>query len=39
MFIVDYGIARRRKPRRRYWWGAMGFVVGLWLGITAMHFI
>jgi hypothetical protein len=34
MFMVDYG-ARRKKPRRRYWWGAMGFVAGMWLGVMA----
>lgn len=37
MFMVDYGTARRKKPRRRYWWGAVGFAVGLWVGVTAAH--
>ena len=37
MFVVDYGTARRQKPRRRYWWGAIGFAMGLWLGVGAAH--
>jgi hypothetical protein len=37
MFTADYGMARRKKPRRRYWWGALGFTVGLWLGLAAAH--
>lgn len=39
MFVVDYGMVRRQRPRRRYWWGAMGFVMGAWLGVCAAHLL
>lgn len=39
MFVVDYGMVRRQKPRRRYWWGAMGFAIGAGLGVAAAHLV
>jgi hypothetical protein len=38
MFITETAyVSRRRKPRRRYWWAALAFVAGYWLGTGAAH--